>query len=156
MINRLCIFIIFFAIAVTVRAENYYVSPTGSDAADGQSIETAWATVDNGESLGKINPGDTVFILPGYYAPTSAIVITVSGTSDMPVVYQALGPHRPTFYGANQPGTLFDIDASYIALKGVEIRNVPLRGIDLDGDYCTITGCYIRNVGNHGNRRHRC
>ncbi|MEW6413161.1 MAG: right-handed parallel beta-helix repeat-containing protein [Candidatus Zixiibacteriota bacterium] len=150
MINRLCIFIIFFAIAITVRAENYYVSPTGSDAADGQSIETAWATVDNGESLGKINPGDTVFILPGYYAPTSAIVITVSGTSDMPIVYQALGPQRPTFYGANQPGTLFDIDASYIVLKGVEIRNVPLRGIDLDGDYCTITGCYIRNVGNHG------
>ncbi len=150
MINRLCFLIAFFAVVVSAEAKNYYVSPAGDDGAGGLSIETAWASIDNGEQLGMIDPGDTVFILPGQYSPTSSIVLTTSGQQDSSIVYQGIGQERTYIYGGFQPSSIFDVRGDYIELRGLEISNSPQQAIDLNGDNCTIANCYIRNIGKHG------
>lgn len=52
---------------------------------------TAWATIDNGDVLDLLQPGDTVNILPGTYAINSKIVLVGAGSADNPIVYRRLG-----------------------------------------------------------------
>lgn len=56
------------ALCASLFAAEYFVAPTGDDALDGQSRETAFATVQRG--VNALAPGDTLTILPGEYLET--------------------------------------------------------------------------------------
>ena len=52
-------------LAVPAGATDYWVKNGGSDAADGLTQGTAWATL--GHAADVVNPGDTVRVLDGSY-----------------------------------------------------------------------------------------
>lgn len=83
---------------LTAGPFTYYVKTDGDDYSDGLTPATAWATIDNGDSFGIVQPGDTVQVMAGTYTyyrawsaygfPTS-IGLTRSGTPEAPITYQA-------------------------------------------------------------------
>ena len=52
----------------TLSARTLYIAPTGNDAADG-TLERPWATLRRAQEA--VQPGDTVYIRGGKYAPTN-------------------------------------------------------------------------------------
>jgi len=63
----------------------YYISPSGSDGANGLSRSTPWRTFSF--ALNRVQPGDVLIVLDGTY--TQSIVTTRSGTSASPIVIRA-------------------------------------------------------------------
>ena len=88
-----CAFVFMAIIALwqPLGAVNYWVSPDGDDSNDGLDSTTAWATVDNGDILGVLAPGDTVNVLPGFYENERDLNLTTSGTGISPIVYRKYG-----------------------------------------------------------------
>ena len=68
--NRLFLYMMILFLFIPVdglRAENYYMSPGGSDSNAGLSIEQAWATLQHASEEG-IGAGDTLFVMGGTYS----------------------------------------------------------------------------------------
>lgn len=132
----------------------YYVSAErGEDHYDG-SYDNPWKTIQNGEMMGWLQPGDTVMILPGIYDTSQfgqlGITLSTSGASTLvPITYKAQpeGGLPAIIDGA---GTSFGfvIGSSYIVLDGLEVRNC-LYGIDFNsGVGCRATNCYMHDITN--------
>ncbi|MBO7392641.1 MAG: carboxypeptidase regulatory-like domain-containing protein [Abditibacteriota bacterium] len=72
----------------------FYVSPGGSDFADGKSPNTAWQTINNGDILGLLNPGDVVTVMEGKYPlydSHGVWLFNCDGTEMQPIIYSARG-----------------------------------------------------------------
>lgn len=74
--------------AGAAMATEYFVAPTGDDAADGLTETTPFATV--GRGVRDLQPGDVLTILPGEY--NEAIGTRVSGRPDAPITIRARYP----------------------------------------------------------------
>ena len=116
----------------------YYVAPGGSDSAAGTQA-APWASFAHAQSVAQ--PGDTVYFRGGTYAYThadstcasetanvDAITVNKSGTSGSMITYSAYPGEKPVF---DFSGVLddcrikgFDVTASYIHLKGLEVTGV--------------------------------
>jgi hypothetical protein len=90
---KILLFLIFFSL--NVFSTNYYVSPSGSDAASG-AIGTPWQHVAHGTAT--IHAGDTLWLNSGTYAE-SMLNITNSGTSGSPIVIKAAHGATPIIQG---------------------------------------------------------
>ena len=66
----------FFIYTQPLWGTNYWVSPDGNDANDGLDSASAWLTLDNGELLGVLSPGDTIFAVSGIYENTRNLFLT--------------------------------------------------------------------------------
>jgi len=74
---------------VRVNAATYYFTNTGNGAENGKSLSDAWAITSFNKAanwastptMGKISPGDTVYIC-GTVTPTSSLIPIASGTAD--------------------------------------------------------------------------
>lgn len=77
--------------ALGAQATTYYVSPTGNDANNGTSQNSAWQTIDRvNQSTYSIQPGDQIlFQRGGHYR--GEIIWGTSGTPAAPVTYGAYG-----------------------------------------------------------------
>lgn len=80
----------------------HFVSPNGSDSADGSSPETAWATFDH--AITQLRPGDVLGLVDGTYqiATTGMIEIDCgingsawNGLEDQPITVRALNERQP-------------------------------------------------------------
>jgi hypothetical protein len=107
----------------------YWVSPNGSDTADGLSQATACQTLQRAESL--TNPGDVVNVLPGTYtAPDAyaALQINRGGTANASITYHAAPGAKIQVSPNNWIGV--DVSAPHVILQGFEIignaRNVTM------------------------------
>ncbi|MGW0190676.1 right-handed parallel beta-helix repeat-containing protein [Streptomyces sp. NPDC003362] len=117
----------------------YYVSPTGSDSAPGAK-SAPWATIAHAEDV--VQPGDTVYFRGGTYAYTQAnsacasqtarvdaITLDKSGTAAAPIRYWAYPGETPVFDFSGMRDDCrikgFDVTASHLHLKGLEITGVP-------------------------------
>jgi hypothetical protein len=116
----------------------YYVSPTGSDSAAG--TQTApWATFAQAQTVAKA--GDTVYFRGGTYAysranagcssqtaSVDAITLNKSGSPGSPITYSAYPGEEPVFdFSAMRDNCRikgFDVTASWIHLKGLEVTGV--------------------------------
>ncbi|MBC7782490.1 MAG: hypothetical protein H7144_01515 [Burkholderiales bacterium] len=91
------------AIAVAARlsiATDYYVSPTGNDAAAGNSSGTAWASLSKVNSS-TFNPGDRILLQRGGEWRES-LVVPSSGTAAAPLVIDAYGSGaKPKLWGSD-------------------------------------------------------
>jgi hypothetical protein len=120
-------------------AAEYYVAPTGSDAADG-SEAAPWASMAHAQSA--VTAGDTVYFRDGTYAYTSgtstcssdtatinAIELTKSGAAGKLISYVAYAGETPVFDFAGIKDscrvTGIRVTASFLHLTGLEIRGVP-------------------------------
>ncbi len=110
-----------------LHAGTWHVSATGSDAASGLSIATAWATPQHGADMALA--GDTVLVHPGNYQGFAAM--DHSGTSTAPIVFLGVGPGvnitSPCSYngldGINVEGV------EWVVVQGFTVNGMPRTGI---------------------------
>jgi hypothetical protein len=77
-------------------AENiFYLRPDGDDAADGLSIDKAWKTLSR--AIAGRRPGDTLYLEPGVYAGSPAVVL--EGRADAPISIRGRGRGTVTVAG---------------------------------------------------------
>jgi MYXO-CTERM domain-containing protein len=138
----------FLLLPLSARAADYYVATDGSDDNPG-TLEAPFATVERGQE--EASPGDTVFIREGVYefsstTRTVGVSFTKSGTESSRINYFAYPGERPIFdlfeVLPNARVTGFDVNCSYIHIRGIEIRGVQQI---IEGDSW---GVRIRGNGN--------
>ena len=113
----------------TGSGKQYWVSPSGSDAANGLSPATAFKTLQRAESV--TNPGDVVNVLPGIYtAPNAHDVLQINrgGSEAAWITYKAAPGAIIQVSPNNWMGV--EVLAPYIIVEGFEIvgnaRNVTM------------------------------
>ena len=75
----------------TAQGNSLYVSPTGSDAADGRTSQTALETL--ARALQIVQPGETVRLLPGVYVESMEVTLRgLPGESSSFLVETLHGP----------------------------------------------------------------
>ena len=97
----LSILFTFWISSASVLATNYYVANSGSDLADGQSVNTPWQTLAKVFSTA-LSPGDTILLNRGnvWHEP---LIIGHSGTNGQPITYGAYGNgNNPIIDGTSQ------------------------------------------------------
>ncbi|MBI2842944.1 MAG: carboxypeptidase regulatory-like domain-containing protein [Armatimonadetes bacterium] len=112
----------------------YYVKPTGDDDADGLSLQTAWASIDNGDRLKQLKANDTILVQPGTYSlwtavggKTAADIRMCGGNMLAPITYKAeTASGRVLINGNNAAGVTMGIHvattaATYIVIDGFEV-----------------------------------
>ena len=103
---------------------HFYVSPSGSDSADGTTLETAWRSVNrvNSEPL---QPGDEVSFLAGSSFP-GTLRITRSGTPALPIKFDSYN---------RVDGSKAEILAGYeIGIHVLNAEFLELSGLKITGD----------------------
>ena len=125
---------------VKVLPLTYYVASKGSDANDGRSFTTAWATLQKAAST--MVAGDTVTVGAGTY--DAVVNMTTSGTASYPITFRAATGAQPIVQG-------FQIVANYIKVIGFEITNHNMTapagfGVYLVGSNAYIADNYIHDL----------
>ncbi len=137
--------VLFFA--SPARAADYYVSPVGSDAADGLAWATAWATLQHAADA--VAAGDTVHVADGSYA---GFDVRVVGSALAPVTFVAEGP--AVLVVADNPVTPDGINienASHVTVDGFVVTGRTRTGIRTAvSDHVTIRNCRCGNNGKWG------
>lgn len=143
-ISLLLLFGLFYFVDFA-SAANYYVSPSGSNANNGLSVNAAFQTLNFAAS--QTVPGDTVFVLNGTYtnpaSSSNVLDIYNSGTPSNGIVYMNFEGHTPLI-------KLNSNNWSGIALQGVDY--ITIDGFEIIGNNDSITIEYaIAETNNLGN-----
>jgi alpha-galactosidase len=132
-----------------VPPKTYHVDAVAGNDNNPGTTAQPWKTIQNGDSKGLLNAGDTVVVNAGTYPPLNSNGVYLNkkrGTPAVPITYSAM------------PGTIIDQGAfsgtSYgirvasigISLSGFEIKNAQ-HGIYISPgcDSCTIDRCVIHD-----------
>jgi len=129
------------------HAADYWVKNGGSDALDGTSIATAWATLQH--AADQVDPGDTVHVLDGGYL---GFYLDRSGTVDNPITFVAEGPaveitadNGVTPDGINLEG------ASHVVIDGFVVNGRTRAGIRaVLAEHVTVRNCRAGHNGKWG------
>ncbi len=143
-----------FVLNRTPGATYYVKAEGGEDHYDG-SYDFPWKTIQNGEVMGWVQPGDTVKILSGVYDTSQfpdnlGITLSTSGASALvPITYKAEPENGvPVIIDGGGTSFGFVIGSNYVVLDGLEVRNC-LYGIDFNGGVgCRATNCYMHDIAN--------
>jgi hypothetical protein len=125
----------------------YYVATNGNDGADGLSLNTPLRTIE--QALSRLQPGDTIAVRGGTYVPARAqIYVSRGGNASAwnkitaynkePVVIDASG---------KTDGLVFDVNAPYWIVTGLEIKNAPEYAIKVDAPNVRIVGNNLHHTG---------
>ncbi len=152
--SRTLLFCALFPIVSVGHATNYYVKTTGSDAANGTSIASAFKTIQH--ALNVAAPGTIIYVKAGTYkerltwsvSGTALAAITLTNYSGG-IVYLNGGAG-----GSNsaQNAMILVNDKSHIRIKNLRILNNYrnfAEGIHIDGsgDDISVMNCSIFNIG---------
>ena len=137
----------FLLLATRAMAADYYVSPTGSDGADGLSMPTAWATLNH--AAGLVNAGDTVHVVDGSY---QGFDLRRSGTAGHPITFQAASPTvQITADNGTTPDGINVEDAAYIVIDGFTVDHRTRAGIRVAvSQFVTVRNCHTGYNGHWG------
>lgn len=129
----------------TAPRSEFYVAPTGDDAAAGDAATTAFATI--GRAIEAAGPGDTIYVLPGTYPETvtlaGALDLTVMGINGLPIV-------APT--GVTGPVIRCD-GCRNVVISCLDIRNASGDGIVVTGSSeMVLRDLVIAGIGGDGVR----
>jgi hypothetical protein len=156
--NRLIISILCFVFVFNISGTNYYVSPNGNDANAGTLSSPKFNI---SALVNTVNPGDTIFILPGTYNYSNIITLTKSGTADKRICIFGTGystaEERPLLIFSSQgPGDsnrafFLKAGANYWYLKGFIIKEAGDNGIKIESNWNIIEfidfdGCYDSGI----------
>lgn len=126
------------AAASPLHAADYWVKNGGSNAADGLSVASAWATLPY--AAGQVGPGDTVHVMDGNY---QGFHQTTSGTPGNPITWKAEG--SSVAITSNNPTTPDGINlegASHVVIDGFIADNRTRAGIRaVEGSHVTVRNC---------------
>jgi len=137
-------------LAVSGQGTTYYVSTTGSDAASGLSVDSAWQSIDNGDVTAVLLPGDTVNVLSGTYALTTPAVFNLSGTTGNPIVYIGYGPGDVVFDAGGNNIAIFDIAGDHTWFEALVLSNSGDNGLEISGSNNSIMNCVVSRVDQYG------
>ncbi len=135
---------------IEAGGSTYYVSPTGDDSQGGTSVDDAWESIDRGDQLGILQPGDTISIVPGAYTASSTITLTTSGTPAGPIVYRKHGEGTVEIDMGGVNDEILAIEGSHTQLTGLTLTNCGRHGLQLLGDSCVVTEFNISDFGLQG------
>ena len=142
------------AFSLQINATNYYVSPTGNDANAG-SLGSPKFNIS--ALVNAVNPGDTIFVLPGTYNYNSITRLTRTGTAEKRICIFGTAAQRPVLNYTNQgPGDsnrafLFEAGANYWHIKGLIIKEAGDNGIKIESnwniiEFCDFDACYDSGI----------
>lgn len=128
-------------------AADYWVKNGGSDAANGLSQATAWATLPYAAS--RVAPGDTVHVLDGSYR---GFYLTTSGTPSAPITFRAEGTSvRITQDNPVTPDGINLEGASWVVVEGFEVNDRTRAGIRaVTASHVTVRNCRLGHNGRWG------
>jgi len=107
---------IFFCSSLAGFANTYYISPSGSDEGDGNE-SSPWETIQRANNT--IEPGDTVFLMPGtYYSPQ----FSKSGAAGLPITFKAYSGELNEDTSAN---TILAKVNKKVSIKGTTFNHNP-------------------------------
>jgi hypothetical protein len=111
----------------------YYLSPDGSDDADGRSPQTAWRTTRKANA--EVGPGDTVLLSPGeYHHPVAPLT---GGKPGLRITYRRHGDGEAIIQGDGAVAPLVLLPSkSYVTLDGLVFAGTPPAG----GTHIMISG----------------
>jgi hypothetical protein len=139
--------LVLLLLATPARAADYWVKNGGSDAADGLSVATAWATL--GHAAGVVDPGDTVHVLDGSY---QGFYLDRSGLPGAPITFVAEGPGALiTADNGTTPDGINLEGASHVVIDGFVVNDRTRTGVRavLASDV-TIRNCRLGHNGRWG------
>ena len=120
------------AVAIqTVSATVRYASPTGKDS-NGTSPD---APGNLATMIGKLQPGDELYLFDGQYDLTSTLEIKRSGTADNMIIIAAADGAKPVLDFRKQAlrSNAVKVGGSYLHIKGITIRYAGYKGIWVEG-----------------------
>jgi len=115
-----------------------YVSPKGDDDNSGDSGFRPFGTL--AKAAGVLEPGDTLYVMPGAYA--EALAIARSGSEEKPITVRAHGKQDVALPSISVAG-------SWVVLEGFTVTD---DGITVTGDHVTVKHCVMRDCGGCGVR----
>lgn len=117
-----CLFLL-QALAFTAHTQSIYVSPTGSDSADGRTVNTAFRTLQ--KAADAVMPGDVVSIGDGIYSNNNlgdggaVLNISRSGTKEAWITWKAAPGAKPVINPKGWAG--IQVTGSYHIFDGLTI-----------------------------------
>jgi parallel beta-helix repeat protein len=128
--------------SASVAGPTFYVAPNGNDGNDGSS-SNPWATI--GWALQRAQPGDTIVVEAGSYAPASFVR---GGASGAPITLETQGV--VTLTGDGSGVGLLVSAVSFVRIEGFDITNFA-SGITIrDATDVVITGSTLRSNDDYG------
>jgi parallel beta-helix repeat protein len=108
-----------------------FVGPQGDDAAGGDSVAAAWRSLPH--ALGRLQPGQTLYLLPGVY-PAPLDLRGLRAEPDQPTRVRAHGRGRVVIDGEGQAavGLLVD-DCRHLTIEGLSVRGTTEAGVLIRG-----------------------
>jgi len=125
------------AVANSGMSTAFYVSPAGSDAADG-SASAPWATIQHAADAAR--PGTIIHVAPGRYV--EAIKTTASGTSDARITFVSDVRWGAKIIAPNSDSA-WENRGDYVDISGFDITGVPPVRIGIHNG-----GSHVRVIGN--------
>ena len=143
-----------------VTGTNYYVSNTGSNSANGLTLDTAFKTINY--AVGAVAPGDVIEVRAGTYA--ESVVIRDGGSASSWITMRGYDGERPVIRGTGSGPSIYfynsacdedeigsgsgnmDCYPMYWVLQGLDIRGSASGGGD--GNAVKIDTPKVRLIGN--------
>lgn len=128
------------AVANSGMSTAFYVSPAGSDAADG-SASAPWATIQHAADAAR--PGAIVHVAPGTYV--EAIKTTASGSSDARITFLSDIKWGAKIIAPNSDSA-WENRGDYVDIEGFDITGSSRLGILNLGSFVRIMGNHVHNI----------
>ena len=138
---------VFLLASTPAFATDYYVRNGGSDALNGQSPGTAWATL--GHAANVVSPGDTVHVQDGSY---QGFYLSRSGSLGHPITFVADGSAAQiTADNGTTPDGINVEGAAYVIIDGFVVNNRTRAGIRTAlSQFVTVRNCHTGYNGTWG------
>jgi parallel beta-helix repeat protein len=117
------------------------------------SLEDARDAVRAARQSRTVPEPDTIWLHPSTYLLSSPFELTHqdSGTSDAPITWKALEPHRAILSGPDASVLVAIYDAEHIRIEGLKLVNATDQAIEIaHGRYISIENCQVSEIGHTG------
>jgi chitodextrinase len=137
-----------------VTAATYYISPGGNDSSSG-SDSAPWLTFSHAFTI--LQPGDILYLMDGTYSysgnntgsPDAVLSVTVSGTSNNPIIVEALNEGKAVIDGQKVYNCVSIRGQSWVEIDGMNFINSGLDAVTVaDGStYISFRRDFVRDFG---------
>jgi hypothetical protein len=113
----------------SAQATDYYVSPSGSDANDGKTPQTAWQTISRAVSASEsFQPGDKVSFKGG--TTFEGIIMTSNnGIANQPITFTTYGLGKAKIISHTNKPAIYLNSNKNIVFQGLEVSSAQGRGV---------------------------
>lgn len=133
---------------VGIAGRTYYVAKTGSDNNSGLALDAAFLTIER--ALSRVNPGDTIEVRAGTYAPNgNGFPISRSGTSDARIKIKAYNDEKVILNASGKGYAMYvNADVGHWIIEGLEMSGGSSYTIKIDGHHVNLVKCNLHGSSN--------